>query len=571
MKLKYFQVENYRSIIKTQQLDLHAGLTVILGPNNEGKTNLMNAISIAMKCLRSTRTLSFRRVVVRETPNSFVYPSNTYDWSKDYPLTLQSKKTAGLTKLMLGFELSDADKERFKKTCGSVINENLEIELTLDKNDFQVRVLKKRGKGAESYKGKVREICTFIADAFEFQYIEAVRTSQMSLDVIADLLDRELRVLRDQAEYKEALETLQKLEKPVIDSISIEVQTHLQKLLPSVLKVELSSSAIQQSRRRTGNLDFIVNDGTATQLEAKGDGVKSLVAISLLRAAKTGERFGDLVVAIEEPEAHLHPRGVKQLASVLNEMALEHQVIITTHSPYLVDVENISANIIVSKANATPSSSIQEIRDTLGVEVSDNLMHVENVILVEGAHDKTVYKKLLPILSDKFAQLLRERKINFDELNGTKNANYKVDLIKAMIARPILLLDDDDDGRQALRKITEAKSLNEKHIFSIISSARDHSELEDLIDHSKIWSELNEKFGVCISLEEFLDGRDKWSTRMKREFQKAGKPYPSTVQSNLKEFVANKVSEAGVEILTSEGLEQLTKIANAICILASSK
>jgi putative ATP-dependent endonuclease of the OLD family len=56
---------------------------------------------------------------------------------------------------------------------------------------------------------------------------------------------------------------------------------------------------------------MVVDDGTATDLQLKGDGVQSLAAISLIRHVseeRSGER--ELVLAIEEPEAHLRPRAV---------------------------------------------------------------------------------------------------------------------------------------------------------------------------------------------------------------------------------------------------------------------
>jgi predicted ATPase len=47
------------------------------------------------------------------------------------------------------------------------------------------------------------------------------------------------------------------------------------------------------------------------------------------------------VVGIEEPESALHPEAMRALAAALDEAALRMQVLLTTHSPDLLDVEEV--------------------------------------------------------------------------------------------------------------------------------------------------------------------------------------------------------------------------------------
>jgi AAA15 family ATPase/GTPase len=48
MRLTYFTVSNYRSITTAYKLELK-GVTVLIGKNNEGKSNLINALNLAME------------------------------------------------------------------------------------------------------------------------------------------------------------------------------------------------------------------------------------------------------------------------------------------------------------------------------------------------------------------------------------------------------------------------------------------------------------------------------------------------------------------------------------------
>jgi predicted ATPase len=47
------------------------------------------------------------------------------------------------------------------------------------------------------------------------------------------------------------------------------------------------------------------------------------------------------VVGIEEPESALHPAAIRALVAALDEATLRMQVLLTTHSPDLLDVEEV--------------------------------------------------------------------------------------------------------------------------------------------------------------------------------------------------------------------------------------
>lgn len=105
------------------------------------------------------------------------------------------------------------------------------------------------------------------------------------------------------------------------------------------------------------------------------------------------------LLAIEEPESHLHPRAIHQLRVVLDELSTQHQVILTTHCPLFVDRTNLKSNIIVNKKRASPAKNVAELRDILGVRASDNLRNAEIALVVEGEDDRLALLALLPVVS----------------------------------------------------------------------------------------------------------------------------------------------------------------------------
>ena len=207
-----------------------------------------------------------------------------------------------------------------------------------------------------------------------------------------------------------------------------------------------------------------------------------------MRASKTGREAGNLVIAIEEPESHLHPDAIKELSTVIQEMAREHQVIITTHSPLFVTRNRISTNIIVTKSRARPASSIKELRETLGVRVDDNLMSAEYVILVEGKTDVRMLSTIFVQRNKSFNLQVMNGKIVFDDLGGAGNITYKLSTLNQAVTTQVLITDDDKAGREADRKAGIA-GLAEKYRFTwrrpphlFLST-----EVEDMLDPALYW------------------------------------------------------------------------------------
>jgi len=81
MQLINFSITNYRSIIKASKLPV-SNLTVLIGQNNEGKSNIANALASAILALSNPSRL---RIPHRQ--RAIDYPES-YDWQRDFPISL---------------------------------------------------------------------------------------------------------------------------------------------------------------------------------------------------------------------------------------------------------------------------------------------------------------------------------------------------------------------------------------------------------------------------------------------------------------------------------------------------
>jgi AAA15 family ATPase/GTPase len=111
----------------------------------------------------------------------------------------------------------------------------------------------------------------------------------------------------------------------------------------------------------------------------------------------------NLIILLDEPGLSLHGRAQENLLKFIKEkLCPNHQVIYTTHSPFMVDVENLSGirtvqdlstkeKVIGTKVSSevlkSDNDTIFPLQAALGYEIAQTLFVGKNTLLVEGPSD----------------------------------------------------------------------------------------------------------------------------------------------------------------------------------------
>lgn len=533
MQLVQFSATNYHSITSAHRIRF-SNVTVLIGRNNEGKSNLLRALEAAMALLKQHSLISSSR-------NRRMFMNDAaYVWQRDFPVQLQDRRTATQTILKLEFLLDEEECREFRGEIGSSINGSLPLEIKIGKDqEPQIRLVKS-GKNTTALAAKSAQIARFVASRIHFNYIPAVRTDNTTIELIGGLLSQELRTLESDDRYLEALNTIADLQQPILDELATRVHGPLKEFLPSIksVKLEISESSRRYSLRR--DVSVVIDDGTPTLLEYKGDGVKSLAALGLLKSQNAPT--GASILAIEEPESHLHPAAIHQVNEIIRSISETSQVIVTTHNPLFVDRENIRANVIVTDGGATPAKNIAAIRDILGIKASDNLTHANYALVVEGEDDAIALRALLPILSEKIAKALRNNLLIVEPIGGAGNLSYKLCLLRNSLCAVHTLLDGDQAGRDAYKKAEGDSLISVANCTFITCNDMTEAEFEDCID-PQIYREiiLNEQ-GVDLTSTKFR-GNSKWSQRIRTTFLDQGKNFTDELLMKSKYLVAAAIAK----------------------------
>ena len=559
MKLSDFSVVNYRSITTARKIKTN-NMTVLVGKNNEGKSNILRALTLAMDIMKiyskDPRSL---QIAVRP------YLKNHYSWEKDYPISLQEKNPNGWSSIDLNFELDEQDILAIRSMTGIRLSGCIPVRVSTNGAAAKIDI-PKRGTAAFADADNKKKIIEYVCFKIDFNFIPAVRTEYDALRVVDSLIEKSLETLDTNPDYINAMNKIEELQQGILDGISNQIIEPLQEFLPTVRNLQIH---IQNERRRIAmrrNTEIIIDDGTPTPIQQKGDGIKSLTALAILNIPARVDRVS--VVAIEEPESHLHPESARQLYDTIMSLSQTHQIVLTTHSPLFVNRTNLKENIIVNDGKATPVKKIKEIRDVLGIHISDNLTNAEHALIVEGEDDKIALEKLLPSMSTKIKRAIQNGTFIIDYIGGAGNLPYKLSFYRNLQCKYHVLLDNDDAGRHAGSEAERQGLLDVRNVTYAICNGSPNAEIEDCYNKAVYENAILNEFGVNINVAEFR-GNKKWSDRIAGCFLSQGKLWNDAMEKRVKLVVANEISEEVDTVLNEHKRSSMDALVTSLETLLS--
>ena len=142
-------------------------------------------------------------------------------------------------------------------------------------------------------------------------------------------------------------------------------------------------------------------NGTTHSSEGMGEGLVSLLYI----VDALYDSNESHLIAIDEPELSLHPALQRRLSALLVEYASNRQIVIATHSPYMVNIEALARGSTLARAHVTESKTVvsqlshEASKEMLGLVGNQNNPHIlgvnaqeiffcdDKVVLMEGQED----------------------------------------------------------------------------------------------------------------------------------------------------------------------------------------
>ncbi len=219
------------------------------------------------------------------------------------------------------------------------------------------------------------------------------------------------------------------------------------------------------------------------------------------------DKASNYVLLLDEPGLNLHASAQADLLRFIESLSERHQVIYTTHSPFMVDAEALHRvrTIFDGEKGSTISESIQQrdsdtlfpLQAALGYDIAQNLFISKNNLLVEGPADLIYLTVMSGVLESENRVGLRDG-ITIVPVGGLDKVATFISLLKASKLNIACLLDtfSDQAGKQRVDDLIRLKIIKEKNIrfFDEFSPVKSGADIEDMFEPSEYLRLFNAAF-----------------------------------------------------------------------------
>lgn len=443
MFISKLKIEGFRNF-KNNEIIFNDGINVIIGHNNAGKTNLLKALSLIMDNSGTSKKLDVedfnKRVdithlkanppeikitlIINESTDENLHTDDLVTVS-NWITRLDSPYEAQLT---YNFFLGEDSKEEYIKALETITD--IDAAWRIIKRDFIRKYNYKIFGGNPTLQNQAE---SDNLQKFDFQFLNAIRDVERDMftgrttllkDVLQFFMDYEIKkditktIEVQTSEIKQRQQEFERKSKPAIDDLLTRISEGQKEILDYATKTGASfNKAIPTFEggitefELLSALKLIIQHETGIKIPAthNGLGYNNLIYMSLLlakmQANADGSYYGSNakvypLLAIEEPEAHLHPSMQYKFLKFLkeNKKSKVRQIFVTSHSTHITSAVSLDEiiclhsdgeNLNVAYPGKVFSNSAEDKVSKAYIErfldaTKSNMLFAKKIILVEG-------------------------------------------------------------------------------------------------------------------------------------------------------------------------------------------
>lgn len=496
--IEKIKIQNYR-IFQDFTLDLQPGMNIIVGDNDCGKSTLLEAVSLAL-------TKRLKGTLLDQVLSPYLFNTQT---TKTYLDALRAGGTPTPPEIIIDLFLDDEVAPAALKGSNNLLGDNvpgvrIRVFLNPDFNDEYQAFIEKpeniRLIPTEYYKV---DWLGFSGNGITFRSIPAtaslIDASSIRLQSGADyylrgIIDSNLEV----GERVELSRAYRSMRENFSNNLT-EVNAKLSGVPGDVTDRTLSLS-IDISQKSTWESSLVPHlDDLPFDYVGRGEQNCLKILLALNR-----EKVADAhILLVEEPENHVSFSTMNRLVAKIASKCKDKQVLVTTHSSYVLNKLGLDNLILVSPERGLhirelSPSTVDYFKKLSGYDTL-RIILAKSAILVEGPSDELIVQRAY---LDRHGRLPIEDGVDVISVRGLSAARF-LD-IALPLNLTVAVVTDNDGKEPAVVKERYAKYTSNGNISIHVGKDKTYSSLEPQICAVNDRQLLNSILGTSYSTDEDL-------------------------------------------------------------------
>lgn len=505
--LKHIKVTNFRSL-DNFSMDFNEGLNVIIGENDAGKTSLIDSIKILfneskIECedfrdeeknitieLESNDT-TYRMLVEPKTLKTLLESRPSSETCEKIYTEINSE----------GFKDKTDDEQRkilkdYCKLFGIGFRSNSKIETITNNLNSQLEEIRDTNSFIEQ---KSLDYPISFLDGKEFENMNTFFEKSFFKELKQNIWDYQIE---DRTIKTHLTELITKFKDEALSEENAkELYENLSEFLPNFKEIDVF---IEPDPQMNFNIDVNLLNSNNQQISLKkmGDGTNRRTTMAIF---KHKQDKNDLCYVFDEPDTHLHIKAQLDIFNLFNDLTEDNkQVIITTHSPFLINEINpkdirllsLDSNNTSNIKTLTEESEPQVLND-LGINNID-LFFTNKLIIVEGESEQLFLPKFYQKI---YNRPLSHKFVKIVKAEGIREIPNVVRITKNAFPDTPMYILMDNDSKETEEKLKELIKTYDDLTWDNIFIIGD-KEFEDTFTNEVLVKSINDYLTALNTTEE---------------------------------------------------------------------
>ena len=272
----------------------------------------------------------------------------------------------------------------------------------------------------------------------------------------------------------------------------------------------------------------------------------------LVQFSQIRKQAGNVIILLDEPGLTLHGKAQADLLRYIEEKLLpHHQVIFSTHSPFMIPAHRLETVRIVedvvdksgsrtvphgtkvsSDILVTDKETLFPLQGALGYDITQSLFVGKNTLLVEGPSEILYVQALSEVLRQLDRECL-DRRWTLCPAGSIDKIQPFVSLFDGNRLNVAVLTDYASGSKTKLLKIKQSQVLNAEHLYTVTDFVdKDEADIEDIFEEDLLARIVNKAFNLPVEHElthESLGKAQLNTPRLVKRIESAFNTMPDTI------------------------------------------